>query len=244
MQRIERKEYLDNIGINRLFCNTDLGNKIYILNNGQKYKKFSPDYSDLRYSVNREFKQSLIEQTEEYGHSIVSFPQIVISSDKWVSGVICDFEEGYKLRDIPLDTEIDYLLHIIDYLEKGIENISLKGWVFEDLHEENVMINENNTTRPVRIIDTDFYQKESYRDEIMLLQNYKDNLARIFDAIMVSILPRIDRTTLWNDESIALAYNKAVSGELKCTEFLKMLLFKIKINQKTIRTLRKTIYQL
>ena len=55
MQKEDRKSYIDSIGIDYLLCHTDMGNKIYILKNGQKYKKLCPDYSDLRIKINRGF---------------------------------------------------------------------------------------------------------------------------------------------------------------------------------------------
>ena len=245
MQKEDRKSYIDSIGIDYLLCHTDMGNKIYILKNGQKYKKLCPDYSDLRIKINRNFKTSLLEQTEEYGHSIVSFPERIIASDKWLSGIGSDFEVGDKLKDIPVELEVDYLLYIIGLLEEGTEDISLKGWVFEDLHEENILINLETEEKPVRIIDTDFYVKEPSNNAIVLLQNYKDNMARIFDAIMTAVLPRVDKSIIWNDPTIQQAYHKAISGEMKCSDFLKILLVKIKYNQKTnktIMTLRKSLY--
>lgn len=245
MQKEDKKSYVDSIGIDYLLCHTNMGNKIYILKNGQKYKKLCPDYSDLRQKINRNFKASLLEQTEEYGHSIVSFPERIITSDKWLSGIISDFEVGDKLKDIPVELEIDYLLYIIGLLEEGTEDISLKGWVFEDLHEENILINLETAEKPVRIIDTDFYLKEPSNNSIVLLQNYKDNMARIFDAIMTAVLPRVDKSTIWGDPTIQNAYNKAISGDMKCSDFFKILLVKVKHSlnkEKTLLTLRKSVY--
>ena len=57
-------------------------NTIYILNNGQKYKEFSEDYRDLSNSINREFQESLLQQTEEKDNYLISYPEIVISSNQ------------------------------------------------------------------------------------------------------------------------------------------------------------------
>lgn len=238
------RKYIHDIGKERLFCHTDMGNKIYILKNGKKYKKFNPDYADLRQQVNRNFKQDLLTQTEEYGHPIICFPEAVISSEKWLSGMITDFASGDKLKSIDLTTQIDYLLYIIEQLEQGIEDISLRGWVLEDLHEENILIDSSNHTSPVHIIDTDFYAKHQTQDQILLLQTYKDNLARIFDAIMQTILPKFDTSTIWKDPKIQETYMKAQAGETTCSNFLKTLLVALKHSQQkeqNILTLRKSI---
>ena len=80
MGTIRNLNYIKNIGIRKVLCHTNMGNTIYILNNGQKYKEFSEDYRDLSDSINREFQESLYQQTEHYGHSLISYPEIVISS--------------------------------------------------------------------------------------------------------------------------------------------------------------------
>ena len=247
MGTILSKESIIEIGIDNLFCHTDMGNKIYLLKNGQKYKKFCSDYGDLRKSVNRNFKADLVEQTEEYGHHLICFPQAVVSSDKWLSGMITDFVNGEKLKRIELTSQIDYLLHIIELLEKGIVDVSFRGWVLEDLHEENILIDLSNHKSPVHIIDTDFYSKNDTQDQILLLQTYKDNLVRIFDAIMITILPQFDSSQIWSEPKIKEAYMKATSGEITCSEFLKTLLVTLKFSQQkeqNILTLRKSTNQL
>ena len=241
------RQYINNIGKKELLWNTPMGNKIYLLKNGQKYKKFCVDYGDLRQQVNYRFKKSLLEQTEEYGHSIICFPETIISSEKWLSGMVTDFANGEKLRNIDLTTKIDYLLYIIETLENGIVDISIKGWVFEDLHEDNILVDINNEKDPVKIIDTDFYSKESTKDPIAKLQIYKDNLVRIFDAIMTTILPHFDTATIWSNPKIQSAYQQAISGEITCSEFLKTLLVTLKLTHKkeeNILTLRKSANQL
>ena len=241
------RQYISDIGKKELLWDTPMGNKIYMLNNGQKYKKFCADYGDLRQKVNARFKDRLLEQTEEYGHSIICFPQTIISSEKWLSGMVTDFATGEKLKDLDLTTQIDYLLYLIEKLENGISDVSIKGWVFEDLHEENILVDLKNENEPVKIIDTDFYSKDSTENPIIRLQIYKDNLVRIFDAIMVTILPHFDNCAVWSDPKIQDAYLKATSGDISCSEFLKTLLVTLKmVNKKehNILTLRKSVNQL
>lgn len=242
-----RREYVTNIGISKLLWNTQMGNKIYSLNNGQKYKKFCADYGDLRQKVNYRFKERLLEQTEEYGHPIICFPETIISSEKWLSGMVTDFANGNKLKDLDLTTQIDYLLYLVETLEEGIADVSIKGWVFEDLHEENILVDLANEKDPIKIIDTDFYSKDSTEDPIIRLQIFKDNLVRIFDAIMITILPHFDNSLIWNAPKIQDAYLKATSGDITCSEFLKTLLVTLKmVNKKdqNILTLRKSVNQL
>lgn len=241
------KKYINEVGKRALLWSTPMGNKIYLLNNGQKYKKFCLDYGDLRSKVNKNFKDRLLEQTEEYGHSVICFPETIITNDKWLSGMVTDFVTGEKLKNIDLNTQIDYLLYLIEKLEESIVDVSFKGWVLEDLHEENILINKSDYNNPVKIIDTDFYLKNKTNNQKELLQNYKNNLERIFDAVMITILPQFDISFMWNDCEIQQAYLKATQGEIKCSQFLKLLLKKLKLTLKkeqNILTLRKTVNQL
>ena len=247
MGTTNNREYISNMGPKKLLWDTPMGNKIYLLSNGKKYKKFCLDYGDLRQKVNLRFKNRLVEQTEEYGHQIICFPQTIITNEKWLSGMVTDFVDGEKLKDLELDTQIDYLLYLIEKLEQGIEGVSKRGWVFEDLHEENILINKNDDSNPVKIIDTDFYSKNQMDDPIIRLQIYKDNLVRIFDAVMVTILPQFDSSYIWSDPKIHEAYIKATSGDITCSEFLKTLLVVVKMThqkEQNILTLRKSINQL
>ena len=90
MGTIRNLNYVNEIGIKKVLCHTNMGNTIYILNNGQKYKEFSEDYRDLRDSINREFQESLLLQTEECGNNIISYPEIVIASKKELFGIYAD----------------------------------------------------------------------------------------------------------------------------------------------------------
>lgn len=241
MGTIRNLDYINNIGIKKVLCHTNMGNTIYILNNGKKYKEFSEDYRDLNDSINREFKESLVAQTEQYGHSIISYPEIVISSNQELFGIVGDYEEGIPLFNIDPLTKIDYLLSIIDKLEQGIKDISLKGWNLEDLHEENILINGISKKIPIRIIDTDYHTLQLHKDRLEL---YRTNMKRIFNAITTSILPSLGQSNILQDKDIQEQYLLASNGIIKISDFLKYLLLKVKISIKdnpTIKTLQKSI---
>lgn len=241
MGKIRDLNYINNIGIKKVLCHTNMGNTIYILNNGQKYKEFGEDYRDLRDSINREFQKSLIQQTYEYGHSIISYPELVVASKKELFGIVGTFEQGVPLLEIDLLTKIDYLLEIIDKLEQGTKDISLKGWNLEDLHEENILINPLSQTKPIRIIDTDYHVLQLQKDRLEL---YRTNMKRIFSAIITSIIPSIGKSNILKDKEVKHQYILASNGLIKPTEFLRYLLLKIKISTKepiTIKTLQKSI---
>ena len=241
MGTIRNLNYIKNIGIRKVLCHTNMGNTIYILNNGQKYKEFSEDYRDLSDSINREFQESLYQQTENYGHSLISYPEIVISSSKELFGIVGTFEEGIPLLEIDPLTKIDYLLTLLDKLEQGTKDISLKGWNLEDLHEENILINPVSKILPIRIIDTDYHVLQKEKDKLEL---YRTNIKRIFNAIIASILPSLGKSDILKDKDIEQQYILASNGLIKPTDFLRYLLFKIKISTKeqiTIKTLQKSI---
>ncbi len=241
MGRIKNLNYINQIGVKRVLCHTNMGNTIYILNNGQKYKEFSEDYRDLRDSINREFQESLLLQTEEYGNNIISYPEIVISSEKELYGIVGPLEEGIPLLEMDPSTRIDYLLGLIDLLEECIKDISVKGWNLEDLHEENILINQSSPTNPVRIIDTDYHVLQKGKDRLIL---YKDNMKRIFNAIIISIIPSLGKSKILKDKDILQQYLLATQGKIKASTFLRTLLLKLKLSTKddiTIKTLQKSI---
>ena len=241
MGKIRNLDYINDIGIKKVLCNTNMGNTIYILNNGQKYKEFGEDYRDLSDSINRELQESLLSQTEYYGNSIISYPEIVISTNQELFGIVGTFEEGIPLLEIDPLTKIDYLLSLIDKLEQGIQDISLKGWNLEDLHEENILINPVSKTLPIRIIDTDYHVLQKEKDKLEL---YRTNIKRIFNAIITSILPSLGKSDILKDKDVEYQYILASNGLIKPTDFLRYLLLKIKITPKdsiTIKTLQKSI---
>ncbi len=241
MGKIRNINYVNDIGIKRTLCHTNMGNTIYILNNGQKYKQFGEDYRDLNDSINREFQESLLLQTEEYGHSIISYPEIVISSSQELFGIIGTYEEGIPLSEIDPYTQIDYLLSILDELEESVRDMSEKGWNLEDLHEENILINPICKTLPIRIIDTDYHTLQKDRDTLEL---YKTNIKRVFSAITTCIIPTIGKSDILRDKDIRQQYAFATNGLITPTTFLRYLLFKLKLSKKestTIKTLQKSI---
>lgn len=241
MGTIRNLNYIHEIGIRKVLCHTNMGSTIYILNNGQKYKEFSEDYRDLSDSINREFQDSLLSQTEEYGHSIISYPEIVISSKEELFGIVGTFEEGIPLLEIDPLTKIDYLLSLIYRLEIGILDISEKGWNMEDLHEENILINRSSINAPVRVIDTDYHVLQKEKDRLIL---YKTNMKRIFNAIIVSIIPALGKSDILKDKDIERQYLQATQGIIKASDFLRNLLIKLKLSTNdniTIKTLQKSI---
>lgn len=241
MGTIRNIDYINDIGIKRVLCRTNMGNTIYILNNGQKYKEFSGDYRNLSDSINREFQEALLQQTEEKDNTLISYPEIVISSNQELFGIVGQFEEGILLSEIDPLTKIDYLLSLIDILEQGVEEMSFKGWNLDDLHEDNILINPVSKEKPIRIIDTDYHVLQKERNKLEL---YKTNMKRIFSAITTSILPSIGKSYILREPDVNKKYLLALNGVIKVSDFLRYLLLKIKISSKediTIQTLQKSI---
>lgn len=241
MGLIKDYEYIKKLGIKEVLHATNLGNTLYLLNNGQKYKEFSEDYKDLTDTINIEFKNNLETQTEYYGDLLISFPKAVISTNQELLGIVSDYENGIPFTSINPLTEIDQLLYLIEYLEQGIMNITDKGWNLEDLHEENILINLSSSAKPIRVIDTDFYCLQPERDKIEL---YRKNMQKIFNAIIYSIIPNLKATSIFQEQDVKEQYYLASNGFIKSSEFFKLLLQKIKFNilkEKNIKTLRKSL---
>ena len=241
MGTIKNLDYIQNIGIKKILCHTNMGNTIYILNNGQKYKEFSEDYRNLSDSINKEFQESLILQTEHHNHKIISYPEIVISTSQELFGIVGNYEKGKMLPEMNPLTKIGYFLSILEILEQGIEDISLKGWNLEDLHEENILINTKSKENPIKIIDTDYHTLQKEKNKLEL---YKINMKRIFSAIITGLLPSLGKSNILQDKDVKEQYLLASNGLIKPTDFLRYLLLKTKISTKeeiTIKTLQKSI---
>ena len=239
MGKIQNFNYIKDIGIKKVLCRTNMGNTIYILNNGKKYKEFNEEYRDLKDSINREFQENLLLQTEEYDNSIVSFPEIVISSEEELFGIVGDYEIGIPLLNIDPLINLGYILGILETLEQGIESISKKGWNLEDIHEENILINRESSNKPIRIIDTDYHTLQLAQDRLTL---YQQNLKRIFNSVITSIIPSIVKSDLLNNYIIKQQYILASNGFIKPSEFIRCIL--LETSQKdsiTIKTLQKSI---
>lgn len=241
MRLVKDISYIEQIGIKETLCATNMGNVIHILNNGKKYKEFGSDYRDLKDSINFSFKEELVTQTKEYGDNLISFPEIVIASDKELFGIIGDYEIGKPLTMISPNTSIKRMISLIIYMEKEIERLSIKGWNLEDLHEENILINLKSSKRPIRIIDTDYYCFQPNKDKIEL---YRQNIKKIFRATIISLIPNLTTSQLWLDDELQEKYNLASNGLIKTSDFLLYLINRmptLKEEPQNIKTLRKTL---
>ncbi len=241
MGQIEDISFIESIGIKEKICCTNMGNVIYLLNNGQKYKEFGADYQDIEDSINQELFEELKKQCEEYGNSLVSFPQIVIESDTTLYGVVGDYEQGTPLSKLNPTIRIKKLVELIEYMENEIFKLSKKGWNLEDIHEENILLNPSSNDKPIRVIDTDFYCLQKYKS---LTELYRDNIKGIFVSIIETIIPSLNISSIWLDPYIQENYMLAANGIIKTSDFIKFLLqvLKIDINsRKNVYSLRKTI---
>lgn len=244
MAKIQDEKYIQDIGIKKVVCHTGMENIISILNNGKKYKQFAKEYQKLDEYGNQEFLDNLILQSKFYGHPIVSFPEIVIKDDKRLYGIVSDFEKGIPLVQLPLDMEIHYLIYLVDCIERGIKDISEDGWQFEDLHEENILINPNSESNPARIIDTDYYQLRKPTNKKEALENYRENLKKIFNAVTYSVIPELKISNIWENKKLRKSYMLASTGIITCTDFLRELLYYLKmynISGKNIETLQNSL---
>ena len=126
---------------------------------------------------------------------------------------------------------------MLEQLENGIADISYKGWYIEDLHDDNILINNDQSI--IRIIDSDFYEYKEHKDRLLI---YRHNLKLVFNTIINSIIPNLKISNIWNDKEIKFYYKQSIEGILKISEFLKLLLLKLKIiSNENIATLRKSL---
>lgn len=246
MGRIENLDFIKQIGIKSTIANTDMGNNIYILNNGKKYKEFTEIYSKLSDSLNQEFKEELIKQAKYKRVKTISFPEIVITDSKKLYGIVGQYEPGTIIGNISQSINIELLITLIESLEKDIYSISEDGWVMEDVNDDNILINyQTETESSIKIIDTDFYVQRTLSDIEEVEKIYQNNLKKIFYALFYSIINNLHKSNIWTDSEIKIMYYSAIKGFIECSKLIKEIIFKLQNNAKkeinTLECLRKTL---
>ena len=234
MGNVVSMNYINTVGIRKLLLTNNNGNKIYLLNNGFKFKQFPEhlrkiDDPDMEFLYN-----SLLEQTKLHLETI-STPTQLVAEDDYLYGYISPYEEGDIIRNIDPLTQIDILLSLIKKLERDIKTLSDMGWTMHDFHDANLIIDWKIPT--AKIIDTDCYIRSK-------TDCYKYNLKIVFSSIIYDLLPKIQLSKAYEKKIIKRYFLMAQEGIMKASEFLELLLIELKqyiIKGLTLEELRMKI---
>lgn len=116
--------------------------------------KILKDNSDSRKFYSKEMLQKLVGIKTE----LCVFPNDIIEDkDGKLLGYSMDYIKGNKFYDVFKKIPLEKLIQELKVAENDIKEIADKKVIFEDMHFDNIMWNEEKNT--IQIIDTDFFDK-------------------------------------------------------------------------------------
>lgn len=211
---------------------TDVGNKIYVFDNGKKYKQYNKNYSSLRNIDNMEFLKTLQAQAKEKS-SLITFPEQVVCTDNKLYGITSDFAYGTPLDEIFLGEDIGHLIESIDKLEQEIIRISNNGWYISNLTGDDIIINYlQSPEETLKIVNTDFIEK---REDV--LKNISNNLRYLFNIFIYKMLPNIRYLKLNDNPEFREKFALASEGKMPCSEFITYLMNLLGLNLESYTSL-------
>ena len=234
MSNIITMKYINNVGIKDLVYENKNGRKIYLLNNGYKFKEFPQTQRPLSNPDNLFVYNNLIEQSK-IDLETIDVPKGIVADDNNVYGYIAPFFEGIPISEIDPEFLITELFNILDKIESDVIVLSREGWYLEDLHDQNLLINKSLSTGKIIDLDDSLKTKERAIQKNMLL---------IFNVIIYSILPRIQLSKAFKKDVVQQYFLMASQGLTSTSEFLRHLLAALKIRiitGVTIEDIRKKL---
>lgn len=124
------------------------------------YRKNSIVYKILRENSDsrRLYSKKMIQQLVGIKSELCVFPNEILEDDNGnFLGYSMDFVSGRKMKDIIATLPFEQLKLAITKAKQGIAEISEQNIMFDDMHDDNIMWNEE--TQSIQIIDTDFFKK-------------------------------------------------------------------------------------
>ena len=210
--------YINDIGIKKVVYENKNGRKVYLLNNGYKFKEFPEDFRSMQDPDVKYVHDTLLEQSKlELKTTIV--PSSLVVDNNNLYGYLAPFIEGQIIADIDPDFLIDILLKILKDMESDMKTLSQEGWQVDDLHDNNVLINKALSTGNIIDMDDYFKTKENVTNH---------NLKCLFNAVIYSVLPRIVTSKTMRNKIMNKYFILASAGRITTTEFLIYLLMELK----------------
>lgn len=125
-----------------------------VYRDGNVAYKMLKQNSDSKRLYSKEMLQQLVGTRSD----LCIFPnEILCDNNGNLLGYSMEFVNGRKLKDIITMLPFEQLQSAIIKAVHGIREISEQNIMFDDMHDDNVMWNED--TQTIQIIDTDFFKK-------------------------------------------------------------------------------------
>ncbi len=210
--------YINTVGIKRTIIEKPSGTKIYLLNNGFKFKSFPEEFRKLE-SPEMDYTYNMLLEQTKLNYETISTPTKLVAEDNMLYGYIAPYLTGDILRNIDPLILIEILIPLIKKMEIDIEDLSKEGWQMSDFHDANLLIDGN--LRTINVIDTDCYFKAKENA-------YRKNLKIVFSTIIFAILPKIQLSKTFRKRLIQKYYYMAQEGLMRTSEFLELLLIELK----------------
>lgn len=167
------------------------------------YKKGSIVYKILKENSDsrRFYSKEMLQQLVGVKSDLCVFPNEILEDDKGnLLGYSMDLVTGRKMKDIIAMLPFDQIQSAIEKAERDIGEISKQAIIFDDMHDDNVMWNEE--TQSIQIIDTDFFKRADDNSDLNNL-NYQ-KFARTIQYIINSRIEQYGRT---ENEALIPFYN-------------------------------------
>ncbi len=120
---------------------------------------------------------------------ICIFPkELLTDNENGFIGYVMDYVPGTKLKNIFSKISFNQIQQIIGKAETGIDSLSEQKIVFEDMHYDNMMWDDEDNS--IKIIDTDFFR---LADDMSIEEIKESNLSK-FNGAMETIIGLKDYT--------------------------------------------------
>ena len=170
-----------------------------IYRNGSTVYKILKEKSDSK----RFYSKEMLQQLAGVKSDLCRFPNEILEDNNGkLLGYSMDFVSGRKMKDIISMLPFEQLQSVITKAEQDVEEISEQGIIFEDMHDDNVMWNEE--TQKIQIIDTDFFKRT---EDNLNLNN--TNYRRFSGVIQYMIDSKINQYGKTENEELIPFYNLA-----------------------------------
>ena len=188
---------------------------IYI-NGSTVYKILKKDTDSKRF-----YSKEMLQQLVGIKSNLCVFPnEILEDNDGNLLGYSMNFVPGRKMKDIIAMLPFEQLQSVIEKAEHDVREISKQGIMFDDMHDDNVMWNEES--QKIQIIDTDFFKRTENNTNLNNI-NYQ-RFARTIQYMIDSrinrygkieneeLIPFYDLTSLKNKDGKQLSINEYISN--------------------------------
>lgn len=152
------------------------------------YRNDNEVYKIIKQDAKKMYRKD-IEALVGLKSEICVFPkELLRDNENDFVGYLMDYVPGTKLKNIFSKIPFKQIQQIIDKAQTGIERLSEQKIIFDDMHYDNMMWDDED--KSIKIIDTDFFK---LADDISIEELKKSNLSK-FNRGMETIIGLEDYT--------------------------------------------------